>query len=67
MMKMGVGGTSTRRRWTPEALVAAMDEFIERADRDIEERRASRDRVLRARRNLELRMWRTLPLFCKPR
>src|SRR6202140_2123584 len=64
---MGVGGGSTRRKWTPEALVAAMDEFIERADRDIESRRASRDRVLRARRNLELRMWRTLPLFCKPR
>ena len=58
---------STRRKWTPEALVAAMDEFIARADRDIEQQRASRDRVLRARRNLELRMWRTLPLFCKPR
>jgi hypothetical protein len=58
---------STRRKWTPESLVAAMDEFIERADRDIEERRASRDRVLRARRNLELRMWRTPPFFCKTR
>jgi hypothetical protein len=44
-----------------------MDEFIERADREIEERRASRDRVLRARRNLELRMWRTSPFFCKTR
>ena len=58
---------STRRKWTPESLVAAMDEFIERADREIEERRASRDRVLRARRNLELRMWRTPPFFCKTR
>jgi len=64
---MGVGGRSTRLKWTPEALAAAMDDFIERADRDIEVRRASRDRVLRARRNLELRMWRTLPMFCKPR
>jgi len=64
---MGVGGMSTRRKWTPESLVAAMDEFIERADREIEERRASRDRVLRARRNLELRMWRTPPFFCKTR
>jgi len=31
-----------------------MDEFIERAKTAIDERRASRDRVLRARRNLEL-------------
>ena len=44
-----------------------MDEFIERADRDIDERRASRDRVLCARRHLELLMWRTSPLFCKAR
>jgi hypothetical protein len=66
-MKMGVGGKSTRRKWTPETLLAAMDEFIERADRDIDERRASRDRVLRARRNLELRIWRTSPDFCRQR
>ncbi len=65
---MGVGGISSRRKkWTPETLLAAMDEFIERAERDIDERRASRDRVLRARRTLELRIWRTSPIFCKQR
>jgi len=58
---MGVGGAATRQSWTPEELVAAMDDFIERANTAIDERRASRDRVLRARRNLELLMWRTSP------
>ncbi len=67
---MGVGGNSTKRKWRldrPDELVAAMDEYIERTDREIEERRASRTRVLRARRHLELLMWRTSPLFCKNR
>lgn len=70
IVKMGVGGNSTRRKWRldrPDELVAAMDEYIERTDREIEERRASRTRVLRARRHLELLMWRTSPLFCKTR
>lgn len=67
---MGVGGNSTKRRWRldrPDELVAAMNEYIERTEGDIDERRASRDRVLRARRHLELLMWRTSPLFCKSR
>ena len=67
---MGEGGNSTKRKWRldrPDELVAAMDEYIERTDRDIDQRRASRDRVLRARRHLELLMWRTSSLFCKAR
>ena len=65
---MGVGGNSTKRKWRldrPDELVAAMNEYIERTDREIEAWRASRTRVLRARRHLELLMWRTSPLFCK--
>jgi hypothetical protein len=44
-----------------------MDEYLERTDRDIAEHLASRARILQARRNLELLMWRTSPLFCKAR
>ena len=67
---MGVGGNSTGRKWRldrPDELIAAMDEYIERTDGEIEQKRASRNRILRARRNLELRMWRTSRLFCKAR
>lgn len=67
VVKMGVGGKSAKTNWRLEDLAAAMDEYLHRADHDIDQRLATMSRVRRARRNLELRMWRTSPLFCKAR
>jgi TolA-binding protein len=80
-MKMGVGGVSAKAAYRLEDVTAAMDEYLRRADedlearlpeledqlRDLEVRLIRMTRVGRARRQLELRMWQTSPLFCKPR
>ncbi len=71
---MGVGGVSAKANLRLEDVAAAMDDYLRRADEDLEERlhdlevRLLRmNRVGHARRQLELRMWRTSPLFCKAR
>ncbi len=66
-MKMGVGGVSAKTSWRLEDLATAIDEHLRRAEEDIDEQLARVSRLRRARRNLELRMFRTSPLFCKTR
>jgi hypothetical protein len=80
-MKMGVGGVSAKTSWRLEDVATAMDEYLRRAGEDIaerlpdledhlqdlEERLIRMSRIGRARRQLELRMWKTSPLFCKAR
>jgi hypothetical protein len=66
-MKMGVGGVSAKTGLRLEDLVTAIDEHIRLTDQRIEDELARAGRLHRARRQLELRMWRTSPLFCKPR
>ena len=48
-------------------LVTAIDEHLQRFDRQIDEDLARVGRLRRARRQLELRLWTTSPLFCKTR
>jgi hypothetical protein len=76
---MGVGGVSAKASYRLEDVAAAMDEYLRQADEDLEERLPDLEdqlydlekrlirmsRVGRARRQLELRMWKTSPLFCK--
>jgi hypothetical protein len=76
---MGVGGVAPKTSYRLEDVAAAMDDYLRRADEDLEERLPDLEdqlydlekrllrmsRVGRARRQLELRMWRTSPLFCK--
>jgi hypothetical protein len=50
-----------------EDLVTALDEHIRLTDWRIEDELARASRLRRARRQLELWMWQTSPLFCKPR
>ena len=64
---MGVGGVSKTTSMRLEDLVGALDEHIRLTDERIEDELARAGRLRRARRQLELRMWRTSPLFCKPR
>ncbi len=64
---MGVGGVSAKANLRLEDVAAAMDDYLRRADEDLEERLLRMSRVGHARRQLELRMWRTSPLFCKAR
>ncbi len=64
---MGVGGVSAKTSWRLEYLATAIDEHLRRAEEDIDEQLARVSRLRRARRNLELRMFRTSPLFCKTR
>ena len=64
---MGVGGVSEKTSVRLEDLVIAIDEHIRLTDQRIEDELARAGRLRRARRQLELRMWRTSPLFCKPR
>jgi hypothetical protein len=64
---MGVGGVSARTNYRPEDLAAGLDEHIRRTNQRIDDELARVKRLRRARRQLELRMWRTSPLFCKPR
>jgi hypothetical protein len=66
-MKMGVGGVSAKTSLRLEDLVTAIDEHLQRFDREIDEDLARVRRLRRARRQLELRMWKTSPLFCKTR
>jgi hypothetical protein len=80
-MRRGVGGVSAKTDWRPEDVAIAMDRFLRRAEEDIAERLPDLEdhlqdleeqlirmsRVSRARRQLELRMWKTSPLFCKAR
>jgi hypothetical protein len=64
---MGVGGVSKKTSMRPEDLARALDEHIRLTDERIQDELARASRLRRARRQLELRMWRTSPLFCKPR
>ena len=64
---MGVGGVSEKTSVRLEDLVIAIEEHIRLTDQRIEDELARAGRLRRARRQLELRMWRTSPLFCKPR
>ena len=78
---MGVGGVSAKTSVRLEDLVTAIDEHLRRADEDIAERLPDLEdqledlesrlirmsRIRRTRRQLELRMWKTSPLFCKSR
>jgi hypothetical protein len=66
-MKMGVGGVSAKTSIRLEDLVTAIDEHLRYFDREIDEDLARVSRLRRARRQLELRMWKTSPLFCKTR
>ena len=66
-MKLGVGGVSARTSDRPEDLAVALDEHIRRTNQRIDDELARVNRLCRARRQLELRMWRTSPLFCKAR
>jgi len=64
---MGVGGVSAKTSVRLENLVTAIDEHLQRSDREIDEDLARVSRLRRARRQLELRIWKTSPLFCKTR
>jgi hypothetical protein len=64
---MGVGGVSKKTSRRLEDLAAALDLHIRLTDQRIQDELARASRLRRARRQLELRMWQTSPLFCKPR
>jgi len=64
---MGVGGVSAKTSSGLEDLVTAIDDHLQRFDREIDEDLARVNRLRRARRQLELRLWTTSPLFCKTR
>jgi hypothetical protein len=66
-MKMGVGGVSARTSYRLEDLAVALEEHIRRTNERIDDEVARVSRLRRARRQLELRMWRTSPLFCQAR
>jgi hypothetical protein len=66
-MKLGVGGVPARTSFRLEDLAVALDVHIDRTNQRINDELARVDRLRRARRQLELRMWRTSPLFCKTR
>jgi len=66
-MKLGVGGVSARTSYRLEDLAVALEVHINRTNQRIDDELARVDRLRRARRQLELRMWRTSPLFCRPR
>ncbi len=67
VMKMGVGGVSAKTSYRPEDLARALDQHISLTNERIDDEPARVGRLRRARRQLELRKWRTSPLFCKPR
>src|SRR5256885_2883427 len=81
LVKMGVGGVSAKTSMRLEDLVTAIDEHLRRADEDVAERLPDLEdqledlqsrlirmsRIRRTRRQLELRMWKSSPLFCKSR
>jgi hypothetical protein len=66
-MKMGVGGVSAKTSLRLEDLVTAIDASLQYLDREIEDDVARVRRLRRARRQMELQMWKTSPLFCKTR
>ena len=67
MMMMGVGGMSAKTSYPLEDLARALDRHISLTNERIDDELARVGRLRRARRQLELRMWRTSPLFCKAR
>src|SRR3984893_18580693 len=67
LVKMGGGGVSADTSLRLGGLVTAIDEPLQRFDREINEDVARVSRLRRARRQLELQMWKTSPLFCKTR
>ncbi len=66
-IKMGVGGVSAKTSYRLEDLARGLDQHIRLTNERIEDELARVGRLRRARRQVELRMWRTSPLFCKPR
>ncbi len=64
---MGVGGVSAKTSYRPEDFARALDLHISLTNERIDDEIARVGRLRRARRQLELRIWRTSPLFCKPR
>jgi hypothetical protein len=67
LMKMGVGGVSAKTSVRLEDLVTAIDAHLQYFDRVIDDDLARVSRLRRARRQLELQIWKTSPLFCKTR
>jgi len=67
MMMMGVGGMSAKTSYPLEDLAQGLDLHIRLTNERIDDELARIGRLRRARRQVELRMWRTSPLFCKPR
>src|ERR1700674_4055241 len=66
-VKMGVGGVSAKTSYRLEDLAVALDEHIRRTNQRIDDELAWVSRLRRARRELELQMWKTSPRFCKTR
>jgi hypothetical protein len=66
-MKMGAGGTAAETSVRLEDLITAIDAHLQYFNRVIDEDLARVSRLRRARRQLELRMWETSPMFCRPR
>jgi hypothetical protein len=64
---MGVGGVSATTSYRLEDLIGALDFHIGRTNERIDDELARLSRLRRARRQLELQMWKTSPLFCKTR
>lgn len=67
LVKMGVGGVSAKTSYPLEDLARGLDLHIRLTDERIDDELARIGRLRRARRQVELRMWRTSPLFCKAR
>jgi hypothetical protein len=64
---MGAGGTAAETSVRLEDLITAIDAHLQYFNRVIDEDLARVSRLRRARRQLELRMWETSPIFCRPR
>ena len=64
---MGVGGVSAKTSYRLEDLAVALDFHIRRTNERIDDELARVSRLRRARRELELQMWKTSPRFCKTR
>jgi hypothetical protein len=67
LVKMGVGGVSAKTSYRLEDLVVALDFHIRRTNERIDDELARVGRLRRARRQLELQIWKTSPRFCKTR
>lgn len=64
---MGVGGASAKTSYRLEDLALALDFHIRRTSERIDDEVARLSRLRRARRRLELQMWKTSPRFSKIR